>query len=231
MTLVLYELAGRDEFRFSPPCWRTLMALAHKRLTAEERVPVKFSDKSPIAFSGQERVPVLADGDKWVADSFDIACYLEDAYPDRPSLFGDDRGRAIARFVNDWVQDLMAPALVTMLVRDEWDHVHPDDREFFRKTREERFGETLENLQAGRESRVHEFRERLAPMRMSLSAQPFLYGQSPAYADYIVFGLLQFPRCISPFPLIERGDPIYAWREHMLDLFDGMARQAPGYPV
>ena len=229
MTLVLYELAGRDDFRFSPPCWRTLMALAHKGLTADERIPVKFSDKSAIAFSAQDRVPVLSDGETWVADSFEIACYLEDAYPDRPSLFDGNQGRAMARFVDEWVQDLLVPGLVTMLVFDEWDHAHPDDREIFRNVREERFGDTLENLQAGRDQRVHEFRERLKPLRATLGAQPFLCGKSPAYADYIVFGLFQFPRCVSAFPFIEKDDPIYAWREIMLDLFDGMARRAPGY--
>ena len=207
------------------------MALAHKGLTADERIAVKFSDKSPIAFSGQERIPVLSDGDTWVADSFEIACYLEDAYPDRPSLFDGNQGRAMARFVNEWVQDLLVPGLVTMLVRDEWDHVHADDRDCFRQVREERFGDTLENLQAGRDHRVHEFRERLTPLRATLGAQPFLCGKSPAYADYIVFCLFQFPRCVSAFPFIEKDDPIYAWRETMLDLFDGLARQAPGYPV
>ena len=207
------------------------MALAHKGLTADERIAVKFSDKSPIAFSGQERIPVLSDGDTWVADSFEIACYLEDAYPDRPSLFDGNQGRAMARFVNEWVHDLLVPGLVTMLVRDEWDHVHADDRDCFRQVREERFGDTLENLQAGRDHRVHEFRERLTPLRATLGAQPFLCGKSPAYADYIVFCLFQFPRCVSAFPFIEKDDPIYAWRETMLDLFDGLARQAPGYPV
>lgn len=231
MSLILYDLAARNDVRFSPPCWRTYMALAHKGLTPDERVPVKFNDKSPIAFSGQDRIPVLVDGDRWVADSFEIACYLEDAYPDRPSLFGGDGGRAVARFINDWVQNLQAPQLLTMVIRDELDHVHPDDRETFRRTREQRFGDTLENLQAGREDRVIEFRQHLAPLRATLSTQSYLCGDMPAYADYIVFGMFQFPRCISTFPLIEKDDPLYAWRERMLDLFDGMARQAPGYPV
>ena len=231
MSTVLYELAGRDDFRFSPPCWRVLLALAHKGLALDERVAVKFSDKSPIAFSGQDRIPVFADGDTWVADSFEIACYLEDAYPDRPSLFGGDSGRATARFVNEWTQDILVGHLVSILVRDELDHVHPDDREYFRKTREERFGRSLEDVQAGRENRVQEFSDRLAPLRTALGAQNFICGEAPAYADHIVFGLFQFPRCISTFPLIKRDDPIYAWRERMLDLFDGLARRAPGYSV
>ena len=35
-----------------------------------------------------------------------------------------------------------------------------------------------------------------------------------------------WPRTVSPFELLEADDPVYAWRERMLDLFDGMARKA-----
>ena len=101
------------------------MALAHKGLTADERIAGEVQRQIPdrVQRAGS-RIPVLSDGDTWVADSFEIACYLEDAYPDRPSLFDGNQGRAMARFVNEWVQDLLVPGLVTMLVRDEWDHVH-----------------------------------------------------------------------------------------------------------
>ena len=58
MALRLYDLAGADPDRcFSPYCWRTKLALAHKGLVAET-VPWRFTDKDVIAFSGQGRVPV-----------------------------------------------------------------------------------------------------------------------------------------------------------------------------
>jgi hypothetical protein len=38
-------------------------------------------------------------------------------------------------------------------------------------------------------------------------------------------------RVIGPFELLEDNDPIYAWRERLLDAFDGMARKSPGYDV
>jgi glutathione S-transferase len=31
--------------------------------------------------------------------------------------------------------------------------------------------------------------------------------------------------------LLSPEDPVYAWRERLLDAFDGMARNSPGYPV
>ena len=53
-----------------------------------------------------------------------------------------------------------------------------------------------------------------------------LGGETPSYADYVVFGSLQWPRCASRFELLEADDPIAEWRERMLDLFDGLGRKA-----
>ena len=46
-----------------------------------------------------------------------------------------------------------------------------------------------------------------------------------------MFGGFQWARAISAFRLLKEDDPIYAWRETLLDAFGGMARRAPGYPV
>ena len=78
----------------------------------------------------------------------------------------------------------------------------------------------------GREERLPSFRQSLQPLRSLLEAQPFLGGDKPLYADYIVFGGFQWARCISTFPLLEADDPIVPWRERMLDAFDGLARRA-----
>lgn len=225
--LKLYDLAGADDNRrFSPYCWRTKLALAHKGL-AVETVPWRFTEKDRIAASGQGRVPVLVDGDKWVADSWNIACYLEDAYPDRPSLFGGGAGRALSRFYVGWADNVLQPAIARLIVRDIMDHLHPKDREYFRKSREERFGKTLEAVVADRDKNLPAFRALLAPLRAVLKEQSFLGGASPLQADYIVFGGFQWARAISAFPLLERDDVVYAWRERILDLYGGLARKAP----
>ena len=102
MPLKLYELVGTDPSRpFSPFCWRTRMALAHKGLSAET-IPWCFTEKGAIAPHGSEKVPVLLDGERAVVNSWTIATYLEDAYPDRPSLFGGEGGRAMGRMLNWW---------------------------------------------------------------------------------------------------------------------------------
>jgi len=226
MAMRLYDLAGADpNLRFSPFCWRTKFALAHKGLAAET-VPWRFSEKNVIAFSGSERVPVLTDAEKTIPDSWAIACYLEDAYPDRPSLFGGAAARATTRFLNSWADTVLNPGIIRFVLTDIFRVIDPKDRDYFRTSREQRFGTTLEAFCAEREKHLPAFRKSLVPLRATLAAQPFLAGERPAYADYIVFGSFQWPRCISSFAMLEADDPIAAWRERMLDAFDGLGRRA-----
>ena len=229
--LQLYDLAGAEaDRRFSPYCWRIKMALAHKGLEAET-IPWRFTEKDRLAPTGQGRVPVLTDGERWVWDSWTIAGYLEDTYFDRPSLFGGSAGRALTRFYANWTDTVLHGALIRLVVLDIFRHTHEKDRAYFRKSREERFGASLEAIAADREARLPAFREVLAPLRLTLRTQPFLGGDHPLFADYVVFGAFQWARAISDFSLLASDDPVYAWRGSMLALFDGLAAKAKGYPV
>ena len=231
MTRQLYDLAGADPaLRFSPYCWRIRLALAHKGLPVET-IPWRFTETDRLAFSGQGLVPVLVDGDRVVSESWAIATYLEAQYPDRPSLFGGPAAQAVTRFVNTWTDATLHAALAPLILRDILDCILPEHRDYFRSSREKRFGTTLEALAANRDQALPGFRKALQPLRLLLRAQPFLAGEGPAYADYIVFGAFQWARCVSDFRLLEADDPVHAWRERMLDLQDGLARRAPGHEV
>jgi len=228
MPLKLYELVGTDPSRpFSPYCWRTRMALAHKGLSAET-IPWCFTEKSAIAPHGSEKVPVLLDGESAVVDSWTIANYLEDAYPDRPSLFGGEGGRAMARMLN-WWGDGVIGGMFPLIIADIPLNLKPEDAAYFRKSREARFGKTLEEIMASRDKAVEGFRKSLDPLRLTLRTQPFLGGSAANYADYIVFGAFQWARVVSPFKLLMEDDPVYAWRGRLLDAFDGLARKSPSY--
>jgi len=227
MKRILYDLAGADpNLRFSPYCWRTKLALAHKGLDYET-VPWRMTEKDVIAFAGQGRVPVLVDGERTVSDSWAIATYLEQAYPDRPSLFGGPAATVVTRFVNTWADTTLHGGIIRLIVSDIARIVHDSDREYFRQSREQRFGMPLEQVTAGRDERVRAVRESLLPLRHIVSTQPYLAGDEPAYADYIVFGTFQWARCVSAFELLDREDAVAAWRERMLDRFGGLARRAP----
>ena len=61
MAITLYDLAGAEAGRrFSPFCWRTKMALAHKGLDVET-VPWRFTEKDKLPQPNAGRVPVIVD--------------------------------------------------------------------------------------------------------------------------------------------------------------------------
>jgi glutathione S-transferase len=226
MSVTMYDLAGADPaLRFSPYCWRTKLALAHKGL-AVETIPWRFTDKEVLAFSGQGKVPVIRDGERVVFDSWAIAEYLEDAYPDRPSLFGGPVGRAHARFVNFWADSGLHPGIARMVVRDIFSVLAPQDQGYFRTSREAALGGSLEAVVAGREQRLEGWRALLAPVRLVLAKQAFLGGEGPSYADHILFGTLQWPRCVSTFALLAPDDPVAAWFARVGALYGGLGAAA-----
>ena len=216
----LYDLAGaRDDCRFSPNCWPVRMALLHKGLQFET-VPWRFTEKDAIAFSGQGSVPVLVDGEHTVFEKWAIAEYLEDAYPQKPSLFGGPGGRAPAYFITNWTVSVVSAGVIRLILSDIFNVIHGKDKEYFRKTREQRFGMTLEAVTDGRDKCVEEFRNLLQPLRASLARSPYLSGEAPAWTDYVVFGPFQWARSVSHFPLLTPDDPVFAWRERMIQLFN-----------
>ena len=81
MEIKVYDLCGADDRRFSPFCWRIRMALAHKGLDAEFEA-THFTEKDKIAFADSKTVPVMVDGETAMNESWDIANYLENTYPE-----------------------------------------------------------------------------------------------------------------------------------------------------
>jgi glutathione S-transferase len=225
MSIVLYDLAGADpDVRFSPYCWRTRFALAHKGLPVET-VPWRFTEGGVIAFSGQGKVPVIKDEATVVSDSWAIAGYLEEQVP-APTLFGGATGKAHALFVNAWADAVLVGGIARFIVRDLVDIIDPKDRDYCRSSREARFGKSLEAVQDGRDDRLAAFRDSLLPIRLVLRRQEWLGGAAPSYADHIVAGTLMWPRCASRFELLEANDPVAQWQGRMLDLYGGLGRAA-----
>lgn len=224
--LKLYDLAGSDEkLRFSPYCWRTRFALAHKQLSVET-VAWRFTEKEAIAFSGQGKVPVLLDGDQCVSDSWQIAEYLEATYPDRPLLFGSANEHALVRFVDRWATETLQPAIARVIAPDLLAILHEKDREYFQTTRELAFGTTFEAMYNAREDALAALRRMVQPLRSTLAAQSFLAGTAPNYADHVAFAAFQWARTSSPVAMLAADDSLHAWCERMLDAYGGLARNA-----
>jgi len=222
--ITLYDLVFQDDRRPSPFCWRTKFALKHKGLACRDE-PMGSTEKQKIAFAQSQTVPVIHDGSHVVKDSWAIAQHLDNAYPEKP-LFGPTRHHA--HFVASWVDNTVHPALFPILVGDLYERVRPVDQPYFLESRGKRLGTTdFAGFQAkAREKGVATFRGFLEPARRVLKEQAFLSGEQPAYPDYALAGALLWARATTPLTLLEADDPVHAWSERMLDLFDGMGRKA-----
>jgi glutathione S-transferase len=227
MSMLLYELVGADPARpFSPHVWKVALSLAHKGLAFDRR-QVPFTGVPTVEGGFSRTVPVLRDGERVLNESFDIALYLDEAYPQRPSLFGGEGGRAMARFVERWSQLTVHPYLGAAAMMDIHDGLAPADRAYFRASREARFGVPLETVAARRDAGLDAWRNSLEPLRSMLSYQPYIGGGAPLFADYIVAGAFQWVRVSSPFAYLEPQDPVAAWFERCLDLHGGLLREVP----
>jgi glutathione S-transferase len=227
MTIVLYDLVAADAARpYSPHCWKTKLSLAHKGLDYET-VPTRFLDIPNVEGGVSKMVPVIRDGDAVVADSFAIALYLEETYPDRPSLFRGKGGEAMARFIERWSQTQLHPFLGSAALIDIHDRQNEENAAYFRNSREKRYGMQLEQVIADRDAHVAAFRKKLEPMRSMLDYQPFIGGQTPLYPDYVLFGAVQWVRVMSTYQFLEPGDVVWNWFERCLDLYGGLGRNVP----
>lgn len=224
MSITLYSLCGTDAARpFSPHCWKVVMALHHKGLPFEER-PLAFTAIPAIEDGFSKTVPILRDGQELISDSFRIAQYLEDSYPEEPSLFGGQGGVAAARLVEGYSQHVVHGAITRIALIDIHNMLAPADQAYFRKSREERLGRTFEEMAAGRDAAIAALPAALQPLRHMLAFQPFVGGATPLFGDYILFGALQWLRITTGSIHLPPEDPVSRWFDRCLDLHEGIAR-------
>ena len=230
MTITLYDLAGADPaVRFSPFCWRTRFALLHKGLEIET-VPWRFTEKHLLSPSGQDRVPVIVDGNKggrWVNDSWRIAEYLDETYPDRPGLMASPSRRAAAKFVATWADASLHMAAFPLVLMNLFNNIAEQDKAYFRENREARFGRKLEEIGTTPAQGIELLNRALAPAEQALSQSAYLGGDVPDYADYALAGSLMWVWVTSPLEPLDGATAVGRWLEKMRKLFDGAGDKAP----
>ena len=203
------------------------MALAHKGLDFNS-VPTRFLEVPEVEGGVSKTVPVIRDGDHVVADSFAIALYLDEAYPDRPTLFGGEGGEAMARFIERWSQLTVHPYLGAAALMDI--HDRQDDANTRLFPREPR--DALRQA-AGRGGGRPRRRAGRLPRRAGAVAQ---HAGLPAVHRRRVAAVCRLHRlwrassgCAScrPTRLLADGDPVADWFERCLDLHGGLGRNVP----
>src|SRR6185503_12661036 len=112
--------------------------------------------------------------------------------------------------------------------KDIHDVLVDSDRAYFRESREKRLGRTLEETAAGREAHLEPARAGFEALRVKLTmGEPFLSGEHPGYADYIVAGIFLWIASIGTLPLLRPDDPLLPWFERVRDLHGGVGRTSP----
>lgn len=228
----LYELVLANGRSASPFVWRIRYALAHKAI-AFESVPLGLTEIAQ-AFGGRlKTVPVIERGDTMLGESWDIAEYLDREFPTGPVLFSSAAEREMVRLTDAWFSAEVMRKLFRLYVLDIHNAARPEDRPYFRQSREARLkGTTLEACTTDRAARLPAIRETLGPLRSQLSRVPFLGGSTPNYADYIALGAFQWVASVSTLPLLARSDEVLrAWLDRGFDLYGGLGRDPRSHPL
>ncbi len=94
------------QFELSHYCEKIRLILDYKGLPYRKiEVTPGMGQLDLYRMSGQRQVPVLKDGSEIIADSTDIAEYLDKKYPDRPIIPHDPKQRGLCLLIEQWADE------------------------------------------------------------------------------------------------------------------------------
>ncbi|BGP14343.1 hypothetical protein JCM10213_004470 [Rhodosporidiobolus nylandii] len=222
---IFYDLVGvHGGPFFSPNTWKVRLSLLHKGIDFEERELTYLELKEFGPKMGVERPMIpfleLPDG-KFIWDSWKIAEWLDENYPDKPSLFLPDAptpvkpneagyklAKTFARTINVGYGDSdsqwstffeLSAEGIAGLMPDLESGVQNPNRLYF--TSDAKLGgkDAYKKLLAlETEPLVKHATSCLLPLEAVLGTSPFLTGEHPGFADYIVYGRYHMMRAACP---------------------------------
>ena len=95
-TITFYDLALSTGATISPFVWATKYAVKHKGFELDV-VRGGFTGIMERTGGKTERLPAIVDDGKWVLDSWAIVEYLDETYPDRPTLIPHESVAALTK--------------------------------------------------------------------------------------------------------------------------------------
>ena len=227
-TITLYDLQLESGCTISPFVWRTKYALKHKGFDIDLK-DGGFTGIKARTNGFSDRLPVIVDNGHWVKDSWDIAQYLDDTYPDRPRLLEGEAMKALTNFTEQWLWRTAIGPWFRCYIVDYHDLSFPQDREYVRWSREEWFlqGQKLEQVSAGRDERLPLVPPALEPFRLLMKDKLWLGGDAPNYADYAALSIFLWTASVATTPCLYEDDPLRDWIDRGFDLYGGLGRH-PG---
>lgn len=144
-------------------------------------------------------VPIITDSStgEVVSDSFEIAKYLDMAYPHAPRLFPSGTGALQGAF-QTLLGTLTAPEFLYLMLPVSHSWLNPSSAEYFRRTREQTFGMKLEEFApAGSDARKGYLDKMKAVFDkadgwLQASDGPFFLGNDISYADITIVAILRW---------------------------------------
>ena len=223
MTIQFYELAAENtDIKFSPFAWRTRMALQHKGVEYES-IAWQFRDRNS---TDHKTAPTIYDNGKMVTDSWEIAKYLDEKYPDSPTLMKGAEGEAHAQLVSAICNNHVFSRCAAMAIYRVSQIIDPESAEYFIQSREAKFGMKLsdinqDDVNAAKENLV----KGLGVFEATLAFSDYLGGDKPTYADYMLFGVLKWVDVVAYRPVAEDSN-VGKWFDRISALYDDHAAKA-----
>ncbi|KAI5834263.1 hypothetical protein K523DRAFT_348223 [Schizophyllum commune Tattone D] len=208
--IIFYDIPSDKVGCWSPNTWKIRYALNFKGLPFRTDwveypdIEAKCKDigAEPTGTRDDKPLytfPVIQDPHtgKVVSDGPKIARYLDEAYPDTPKLFPpgteDKQNAVFAELIQKG-----GPALRPLVIPPVVNILNDVSKPYFRTTREKMFGGKLEDLVPqgdDRKATLEQLRQAFEAFAKRLDeGGPFILGDKPSFADFIVAGFLQWFR-------------------------------------
>ena len=216
--ITLYELAGKNDLKFSPPCWNVKLCLLYKNIDFET-VAVGFSEKNKILFSNQQLVPVLKHQDGHITDSWNIINWLDENY-ENPKLFVNEASKNFSHFLYLWTSRQILPILFKIIAHEIPNILEGDDLNHYIITREERIKGPITKFVPVISDSIKKFRSLINPMRSLIKKNGFISGSNPGIEDFIFFGNFKWVYTCSSCNLLDKEDEIFQWYKKINQIFN-----------
>ena len=216
--ITLYELAGKNDLRFSPPCWNVKLCLLYKNIDFET-VAIGFSEKNKILFSNQQLVPVLKHQDGHISDSWNIINWLDENY-ENPKLFVNEASKNFSHFLYLWTSRQILPILFKIIAHEIPNILEGDDLNHYIITREERIKGPITKFVPVISDSIKKFRSLINPMRTLIKKNGFISGSNPGIEDFIFFGNFKWVYTCSSCNLLDKEDEIFQWYKKINQIFN-----------
>lgn len=206
--MILYERLGADNLCPSPVGYRVRVALAQKGMNCA-RVAMRFADVERLeAETGSRTCPALVDGDARFGDSASIVRHLDAVKPGKMIFRAEDEALdlvAMERELGTRVGKVIAPWFV--------ERICPEDRDYFRTSREARFGMSFAELAAHRSALELDLAFTIGRLASGLERTAFFSGAEPGFTDAVVYGYLLCIDFADPSAMPELPPHMAAWFE------------------